>query len=76
MQKLKWICSRCKKRFKTEQGANDHIKAYHHKKGGEALPYEKPQIAYDDSMADLFVEAEINRQIGEQNPEWLEDMMP
>lgn len=51
-----------------------HIADYHKKKGGKAIPYTQPED--EESMADLMVEAEINRAIGEPNPDWIEDMLP
>ena len=72
----KFICSTCgsvSKSFKTERDCLNHIHHKHPKKGGEPVPYLEDS---SDSMADLFIEGELNRAMGEANPEWLEDMLP
>jgi hypothetical protein len=52
-------------------GLIQHMKAKHPKMPRAHLYPER-----EESMADLFVQAEINRAMGVQNPEWLEVMLP
>lgn len=75
-------CPHCPRELGDENAAYQHIKCKHHGKpnpyhaactsptmrGGHGVP--------SDSMADLFIEGEINRAMGVPNPEWLEDMLP
>lgn len=67
-------CSRCGKHFRNYQAARQHIRDYHKKRGGEVVPAR--QYDTEESMADLLVEAEINRAMGKPNEPWLEDMLP
>ena len=72
----RYYCSTCdtvSKTFKTKEAAEQHIRARHPKKGGEARE-RHPES--NDSMADLFIEGELNRAMGVRNPDWLEDMLP
>lgn len=64
-------CSRCRKVFKSRKAADQHIYTVH-KGRGERLP-----VFHDDeqSLADMFVEGQINRDSGTPNPDWLKDMM-
>lgn len=64
-------CSRCRKVFQSRKAADQHIHAVH-KGRGERLP-----VSGDDeqSLADMFVEGQINRENGTPNPDWLEAMM-
>lgn len=72
----RWQCTTCRRRFSTEDGTNMHIGAKHSKKGGEAIPYERPQHDDEESNADLMVEAAINTAVGEPVEDWIRDMMP
>ena len=72
----KFICSTCgsvSKGFKPERDCLNHIHHKHPKKDGEPVLYLEGS---GESMADLFLEGELNRAMGEANPEWLEDMLP
>ncbi|KKM20744.1 hypothetical protein LCGC14_1642480 [marine sediment metagenome] len=69
-----WKCSTCGKACKTENGVRLHAIAKHPKKGGFAVPREAEHDS--DSMADLFLEGELNRAMGIPNEDWLEDMLP
>lgn len=61
----KFQCSRCRKTFKTESGAGQHIAQYHIKKGGEVLPYvETPRAEESESFADRAIEAHLDRAMG------------
>lgn len=65
-------CSRCRKVFKSRKAADQHIQAIH-KGRGERVPVTRDS---EESLADIFVEGQINRDSGVPNPGWLEDMIP
>ena len=69
-------CSACQRGFHTERGVRDHIRDFHKSKKGESV--KKPPRADDDepSMAELFIEAQMNRAMGIRNDDWIEDMLP
>lgn len=71
----KWECSTCHKKFNTKQGATSHIRDYHPKKKDEAIPAVYPRRESEESMADIFVNAYLNRAMGEKNEDWVEDML-
>jgi hypothetical protein len=62
---MRFQCSRCKNKFKTEQGAKAHIANHHRKKGGEvvALP-SRPDDDDDESFADRAIAAHLDRAMG------------
>lgn len=70
-------CSRCKKAFKSRSACDNHIKDVH--KGiGERVPvgHSMSRKDYEPSMADLMIEAQLNRAMGEPVEDWLIDMLP
>ena len=71
---MRFQCSRCTKKFKTEQGTKAHIADHHRKKGAEviALPPYKPD-GDDESFADRAIDAHLDRAMGIYNPDsdWL-----
>lgn len=70
---MRFQCSRCKDKFKTEQGAKAHIAKRHSKRGGEVIVMpDKPQEEYE-SFADRAIDAHLDRAMGVYNPDadWL-----
>lgn len=71
---MQFQCSRCSKKFKTEQGTKAHIADHHRKKGGEviALP-PRPADDGEESFADRAIDAHLDRAMGIYNSdsEWL-----
>lgn len=70
-------CSRCHKVFKSRAGCDMHIQQKHAGNGtripvGESAS-RKP---HEPSMAEMFIEAEMNRAMGIRNPDWIEEMLP
>lgn len=61
-------CPTCGKRFTDNNAQRLHAKAKNHKR----LPYEDAE----PSMADLMIEAQMNRAMGGQNEDWIEEMLP
>lgn len=64
-------CPHCGKRLHDRPAVYQHIKAKHGGKGKNAY-----RTVRESSMADLFVQAQINRSMGVRNEEWLEEMLP
>lgn len=75
---LKQQCPHCTKKLADANGAYMHVKAKHHGKRNPFAPktVNRPQREEHQSMADLFIEGELNRAMGNPNPEWLEEMLP
>ena len=65
-------CPNCGKLFWDAEGQVQHAKAKKHK----PVYIPEPSRPHPDSMAELFIQGEINRAMGEANPDWLEDMLP
>lgn len=65
-------CSRCGKEFSTCQGAQMHIDMKHHGKGERVAVVKRE---YEQSMADIMIEAQIAKACGEPVDDWLMDMM-
>lgn len=72
---MRFQCSRCKDKFKTEQGAEAHIANHHRKKGGEVVTLSPFQHESGDgeSFADRAIDAHLDQAMGIYNPdsEWL-----
>lgn len=71
-----WKCSTCGRPCQTESGVLTHAKAKHPKKGGKAILREEYSAPESDSMADVFLDGELNRAMGIPNEDWVEDMLP
>lgn len=69
-------CSACLKVFKSRQGADDHIRQKHAGNATRIAAGPGPKHDDHESMADIFVQAQINRAMGEPNEDWIEDMLP
>lgn len=77
MSKKDFICGSCKRAFASEQAVRDHIRDGH-PKGGRIGIYQCIGVAnsrdHDDdpSLAELAIEAEIDRAMGISNDDdWL-----
>ncbi len=70
---MKFQCSRCQDKFRTEQGTQMHIANRHKKRGGEVLPYTPPPHDESESFADRAIDAHLDRAMGIYNPDadWL-----
>ncbi len=71
-----WKCSVCNKRFTKESGAAMHIRDMAHKK--LATPEHDPrnyQPDDDPSMADMMINAQLDRAMGNPVDDWLADML-
>lgn len=68
-------CPYCTKKFADAWGVYAHAKVKHK---GKKLAHLKPNKKEDDepSMADLMIDAQLNRAMGIRNDDWLEDMLP
>lgn len=66
-------CSRCSKVFKSRNATDQHIQAVH-KGSGERVPVLRGER--EETLSDIFVEGQINRESDTPNPGWLEDMIP
>lgn len=62
--KMRFQCSRCKDKFKTEQGAKMHIAKHHRKKGGEVIVMPPRPADDDESFADRAIAAHLDRAMG------------
>ena len=65
-------CPNCSRKFVDNNAVRSHLKAKHGGKGLKQFP--KPEA--EESMADIFLEAELNRAMGVRNEDWIEDMRP
>lgn len=64
-----WACSRCGKKFSDPVPVRAHIASKH---GGKGEPVRVAKREYEPSMADLAVQAEIDRAMGIPNDDdWL-----
>lgn len=74
-----FACAYCGKRFADAQGRWQHTRARHPRKPNPALvpnaQPRPPRQSDDESIADLLIEAEINRAMGLPVDEWIEDML-
>lgn len=61
---MKFQCSRCQDKFRTESGAQMHIDNHHKKRGGEVLAYVPPPHDDDESFADRAIAAHLDRAMG------------
>lgn len=66
-------CSLCGKSFPCKRAAHQHMMAVHKKKRGEVLIVVPPER--EESLADLFVQAEIDRLMGLPVEDWIEDSL-
>lgn len=66
-------CPYCPKKLAGADGVYSHVKAKHPNKKSAHL---RPKRDEEPSMADLFIEAQINRSMGIKNEDWIEDMLP
>ena len=69
-----WKCSLCNKRFHQKKHGENHARDYHKKK--DAGIVHAPRTDNEPSMADLMVNAEINRACGDPVDDYLLDMLP
>lgn len=68
MSRKAWDCPGCGKCFGSPRGARDHIKDVHPDRGDLAprrRPRPEPKPVEEMSLADIAVEAEIKRNMGE-----------
>lgn len=65
-------CSRCRRVFQSRKAADQHIRAVH-KGVGERVPVNQER---EETLADILVEGQVNRETGARNPAWLDDMLP
>ena len=68
-------CPRCGKSIHDSNGLRMHCIAKH----GGRMDQNPAVIRHGNehmSMADLFIEAGINRSMGVPNEDWIEDMLP
>ena len=63
-------CPSCGKRFVGNNEQRQHAKSKKHK----ALPRDTTND--EPSMAELMIEAQMNRAMGIHNEGWIEDMLP
>lgn len=79
----KYACPHCTSSFKDGNGLYSHVRAKHGK--AKALEinhlrksFNSPSAAGDEeeSMASIFIQAEINRNMGVRNEDWIEEMLP
>jgi hypothetical protein len=75
MGQVRFQCSRCMDKFKTEQGAKAHIANHHRKRGGEVIALPPRQVEDDDeSFADRAIAAHLDRAMGiPTDDDWLID---
>ena len=66
-------CPYCNKMLAGQDGVYSHVKAKHPQKKRAHL---RPKREEEESMADIFVNAELNRAMGIKNEDWIEDMLP
>lgn len=73
-------CPHCPRVLQDENAAQNHLRDKHraiwnsaHARRRRAA---KRQAEREPSIADLMVDAEMNRAMGIRNPDWLEDMLP
>lgn len=66
-------CPYCTKRLADANGLYSHVKKKHPNKKRAHL---RPKRDEEPSMADLMIEAQINRAAGVKNDDWIEDMLP
>lgn len=61
-------CPHCERSFENRGAVYQHLKAKHGGKGKAAYVPER-----EPSMADLMIEAHLNRAMGVPNEDWIED---
>lgn len=66
-------CPYCTKKLAGHDGVYSHVKTKHPNKKPAHL---RPKRDEEPSMADLFIDAQINRSMGITNDDWIEDMLP
>ncbi len=66
-------CPYCPKAFKTLDARYCHAKTKHK---GKKIKHLRPVRDDEPSIADLMMEAQLNRSMGIKNDDWLEDMLP
>lgn len=75
-----FICGACNKRMATLDGARTHALSHRRARVVDIFQFcERIGTAVQDeepSMADLMIEAQMNRAMGIGNEDWLEDMLP
>lgn len=69
-------CPICGKRMRAPESVVQHARDRHHRLGVTPVPVQPRQERDHETMADLFVQAEINRHMGVPNEEWIEEMLP
>lgn len=70
----RFLCGACRSRFSTKAGCMDHIRSKHQRTANVLVFEAVDEVVIDDepSMADLAVEAEIDRKMGVSNDHhWL-----
>lgn len=71
-----WRCSVCGKWFYKKDHVENHIRDTPTKKHAKAKAIFEIRKDDDESMADVFVNAEISRAMGEPVDDWIADMLP
>lgn len=74
MMNNKIKCPYCNRELADASGVYSHVKKKHPNKKRAHLRPDRPE--QDESMADIFIEAELNRAMGIKNDDWIEDMLP
>ena len=65
-------CSRCGKVFGSPKSVQEHIDRVHNGVGEVKPPRQREPR---DSLAETMIEGLVNRETGETNPEWLDDVI-
>ena len=69
-------CSRCGRHFKSRKGAYQHIQAVHKGEGTRVSARMEDRPGYEPSLADLVVQAELDRMEGKPIPDWMQGFFP
>lgn len=78
-------CPHCARQFADENAVYQHIKSRHGQKAaykfGNRINPRKPkpkkqERTREPSMGELMAEAELNRMMGIENEDWIEEMLP
>lgn len=63
------LCQTCSKKFRDTDALRSHVKAKKHQRP-------ERQVEREPSMADLMIDAQIDRAMGLPVSDWLVDMLP
>jgi predicted small metal-binding protein len=83
MSEKPFVCPHCTSSFRNGNGLYSHVRMKHGKAKAREInhlrkSFDSPGAARDEeeSMASIFIQAEINRNMGISNEDWIEDMLP